>query len=110
MTTRIFGAFGGTWLAITAFMWPHGMAGKILTFLCGILVAVLALVSIYERRAAYLNAALAVVLFAATMLFADGAYATFWNNSVVAIAIFGAALMDGGPDAVRRERELYGRT
>jgi hypothetical protein len=35
--------------------------------------------------------------------------ATTWNNAIVAIAIFVAALVDNGPAAVRRERQLYGR-
>ena len=50
-----------------------------------------------------------MLLFLSVLTLPSLAKATQWNNAIVAIAIFVAALVDNGPEAVRHERELYGR-
>jgi hypothetical protein len=109
MTTRIFNALIGIWLLVTAFMWPHLLAERIVTIVAAVLTFVLALLSIYTGAARYLNASVAVLLFLSTLVLPAITRATTWNNAIVAIAILAASLVDNGPEAIRPERELYGR-
>jgi hypothetical protein len=109
MTTRIFNALIGIWLFVTAFMWPHAHGEFMVTVTVAILTFALAIVAIYSGAARYLNAVVAVMLFLSALTLPSLTRATTWNNAIVAIAIFVAALVDNGPAAVRRERELYGR-
>jgi hypothetical protein len=109
MTTRIFNALIGIWLFVTAFMWPHAPAERTITIVAAILTFALAILAIYTKIARHLNAVLAVLLFLTVLSMPSLTRATQWNNAIVAIAIFVAALVDSGPEAVRRERELYGR-
>ena len=50
------------------------------------------------------------MLFVSAIVLASWSGPTMWHNAVVAIGLFAAALFDGHPEPVRRERELYGRT
>ena len=109
MTTRIFNALIGIWLFVTAFMWPHTSAEMTVTVVAAILTFALAILAIYTQAARYLNAIVAVLLFLSVLTLPSLARATQWNNAIVAIAIFVAALVDNGPQAIRQERELYGR-
>jgi hypothetical protein len=112
MTIRIFNVLMGTWLFISAFMWPHSPLEAAFTMACGGLTVVFALATIYSGAFRYVNAGLAVLLFISTIVLTAGAWRgpTMWHNAVVAIALFVIALFDGSPETVRRERELYGRT
>jgi hypothetical protein len=109
MTTRIFNALIGIWLFVTAFMWPHTSFERTVTILAAILTFGLAILAIYTFGARYLNAFVAVLLFISALTLPSLSRATQWNNAIVAIAIFVVALVDNGPEAVRRERQLYGR-
>jgi hypothetical protein len=109
MTTRIFNALIGIWLFVTAFMWPHAHGEWMVTVVAAVLTFALAIVAIYTAAARYLNAAVAVMLFLSALTLPSLTRATTWNNAIVAIAIFVAALVDNGPAAGRRERQLYGR-
>jgi divalent metal cation (Fe/Co/Zn/Cd) transporter len=108
MTTRIFNALIGIWLFVTAFMWGHTQAEMTVTIVAAILTFALAILAIYTRAARYVNAIVAVLLFLSVLTLPSLTRATQWNNAIVAIAIFVAALVDNGPQAIRRERELYG--
>lgn len=110
MSIRIFNVLMGTWLFISAFMWPHSPLEAAFTMACGGLSVVFALATIYYGGFRYLNAGLAVVLFTSTVVLAGWRGPTMWHNAIVAIALFVLALFDSSPEAVRRERELYGRT
>ena len=116
MSLRILNVLIGTWLFISAFMWPHSPLEAAFTMACGGLSVVLALATIYHRGFRYLNAGLAVVLFVSTIVLAAWRGPTMWHNAVVAIALFVLALFDGTSEAVHRaeavhrERELYSRT
>jgi hypothetical protein len=108
MTTRIFNALLGIWLFVTAFMWPHTHFQFAITILAAILTFTLSIMSIYLRGARHLNVVVAIFLFLSSLSLHSLSHATTWNNAIVAIAIFVSALVDKGPGAVRRERELYG--
>ncbi|HVZ85633.1 MAG TPA: hypothetical protein VHG72_01595 [Polyangia bacterium] len=109
MTTRIFNALLGVWLFFSAFMWQHAPAEKAVTILAAVLTFILAIASIYVGVARFLNAGLAVLLFLCALALPALTHATTWNNTIVAASIFVAALVDNGPQSIRRERELYGR-
>jgi hypothetical protein len=109
MTARIFNVLIGTWLFLSAFMWPHHSAQGFAALVCGALTVLFALLTIYLPSVRYLTAATAVVLFVASLGSAMRLDRTFWHNAVIAIAIFVAALLDPATVGLRRERELYGR-
>jgi len=109
MTTRIFTALIGMWLFVSAFMWPHSQAVGALTIICAVLTFLLAIGSFYSLFSRYANMVVAAALFIGTLVLQSGTRATVWNNVIVAAAILAAALIDRGPEGVRRERELYGR-
>jgi hypothetical protein len=110
MTTRIFNALIAIWLFATAFMWPHAHLAQEVTIVAAVLTFVLSIMSMYVRGARHLNAVVAVFLFLSALTLPAMTRATVWNNAIVAIAILIAALVDRGPQAVRREREVFGRT
>ena len=109
MTARIFNVLIGTWLFLSAFVWPHQSAQGFTALVCGALTVFFALVTIYLPNVRYLTAAVGrrAVRRVAGVVIATGR--TFWHNAVIAVAIFVAALLDPGPAGARRERELYGR-
>jgi hypothetical protein len=108
MTTRIFNALIGIWLFATAFMWPHTSTEMTVTIGAAIATFALAILAIYTGTARYVNAIVAVLLFLSALTLPTLTKATQWNNTIVAVAVFVAALVDNGPEAVQRERELYG--
>jgi hypothetical protein len=110
MTARIFNALIAIWLFVTAFMWPHTHLAQGVTIVAAVLTFILSILEMYVRGARYLNAVVAVFLFLSALTLPALSRATAWNNAIVAIAILISALVDRGPQGVRRERELYGRT
>lgn len=109
MTTRIFNALIAIWLFATAFMWPHAHLAQEVTIVAAVLTFILSIMEMYVRGARYLNAVVAVFLFLSALTLPAVTRATVWNNAIVAIAILVSALVDRGPQGMRRERELYGR-
>jgi hypothetical protein len=109
MTIRIFNALIGIWLFATAFMWPHAQAEFVVTVVAAILTFALAILAMYTRAAHYMNALVGILLFLSALALPTLTRTTTWHNAVIAIAIFVASLVDNGPEAVREERELYGR-
>jgi hypothetical protein len=110
MTPRIFNILLGTWLFLSSFAWPHSSPAFVVALACGALTVLLSLASSYASGVRYLIAAVAVILLVASLTTSASRWdKTFWHNSVVAVAIFIAALLDRGTAGVRHERELYGR-
>lgn len=111
MALRIFNVLMGTWLFISAFMWPHSPGEAAFTMACGGLTVVFALATIYHNGFRYLNAGLAVLLFVSTLVLTGWRGLTMWHNAVLAIGLFVLALFGGNAESALREREeLYGRT
>jgi hypothetical protein len=110
MTARIFNALVGVWVFVSAFVWPHAQAQKVNTAICGVLAVALAVATMYSEAARYVNVALGVWLFLSTFLLPGLGREPLWSNAIMGIAIFASALIESGPDDIRRERELYGRT
>ena len=68
MSLRILNVLIGTWLFVSAFMWPHSPLEAAFTMACGGLSVVFALATIYNGGFRYLNAGLAVVLFISSIV------------------------------------------
>jgi len=118
MSLRILNVLIGTWLFVSAFMWPHSPLEAAFTMACGGLSVVFALATIYYRGFRYVNAGLSALLFVSTIVVSAWRGPTMWHNAVIAIALFVLALFDGTSESLRdhdaevvqRQRELYGRT
>ena len=110
MTPRIVNALVGVWLFVSAFAWPHTHGQAVNTVACGLLAVVFALISLFVEPARYLNMALGVWLFLSTFFLPSLRQATLWNNAIMAVVLFVAALLSPGPDDLRRERDLFSRT
>jgi hypothetical protein len=109
MTVRIFSILIGTWLLFSNFAWSHSNAESAVTVAGALLTIVFSVLAIFTRNARFATAGIGVLLFIGTLLTSERGTATLWNNTIFGIAIFVAGLLDGGPEAIREEGELYGR-
>lgn len=109
MTTRIFNILMGLWLFASAFVLPQGRGQLASTAICGVLAALFAALTSYDRRSRYVTAAVgAFVVVLAFAVYPMGS-ATFWHNGIMGISIAVGGLADRGPLADSYERDLYGR-
>jgi len=109
LTSRIFNVLAGIWLFASAFAWPHGKGQLGYTAICGALTVLSAILTTTYAWARYVTIAVGVVLFVLAFAASPLGSSTFWNNAIVGVAVVIAAFMNGGPEAVRRERDIYGR-
>ena len=110
MSARIFNVLIGLWLFMSVFMWPHTPPEEANTAICGMGAMGLALLSMVIDPARYVSAALGAWVFLSTFLLPNLSRATLWNNAIMGIALFAAALVGRGAAELRREREAFGRT
>jgi|SRR6516165_5315964 hypothetical protein len=110
MTVRIFSVLIGTWLLFSNFAWPHSSAESAVTLAGAVLTILFSVLAIFTRNARFATAVIGVFLFIGTLLVSERGTPTLWNNTIFGISIFVAGLLDGGPEVIREERELYGRT
>jgi hypothetical protein len=92
---RIANLILGAWLFISAFIWPHSPAQMTNTWIMGLIIAVLALISMAASQARYLNTAASIWLFISVWVLPGGNAGTQWNNAVVAILVFLFSLAPG---------------
>jgi hypothetical protein len=109
MTPRIFNVPAGIWLFVSAFVWPHGAGQLGYTAICGALTVLFAILTSYYGWARYLTISVGVLLFVLAFAASPWGSATFWNNAIIGVAVTIAAFVNGGSEAVRRERDVYGR-
>jgi hypothetical protein len=109
MTAQIFSVLIGVWLFLSAFAWPHGGAQFAYTAGGGVLTVAFALLSTRLYRARYATAVVGALVYVLAFFVSERGGPTFWNNAIVGIAIVVAALLSGGPEAIRLERDMYGR-
>lgn len=93
LSARALNAALGVWLFISAFLWPHTMAQRTNTWICGVLAVIFALAAARIPRARILNTILAVWLFISVWALPRATTGTAWNNVLVSIAIFCLSLM-----------------
>jgi hypothetical protein len=83
----------GSWLFISAYLWPHSDISKTNTWITGLLCVVFAAVAIKIDWFRWLNTVLACWLVISTLGVVHESGATPWNNSLVAVAIFVVSLL-----------------
>lgn len=104
----------GSWLFVSAFLWPHARHAQTDTWFVGLLMATFAATAMAVPGARRLNALLAVWLFGSTLLLARGDMLTLLHNCFVAIAVFAFSLvppLSAGVIPTRRysdEEPLFG--
>jgi len=88
----------GAWLFLSAFAWEQSSGQQTNALLSGAAAVVIGLVSLARPQARLFNTALAVWLFASAFAI-PGTGEAMWNNTLVALAIFGLSLV---PERSRR--------
>lgn len=86
-TARTVNVVLGVWLFISAWIWPHTETSRATTWICGLLVAAIALVALRIRPTRWLNAAIGAWLVIAGFLLPDIAVGTMWNNIMVGLLV-----------------------
>lgn len=87
MPARFLNLTLGLWLFISAFCWPHAGASGPVTWISGLLIALVALVSMAFPPARWLNAVLGVWVVAAAFVFQQD-NATLWHNLILGMSVF----------------------
>ena len=83
----------GIWLILSSFLWAHSEAQFANAWIVGAGAAVVAAIAMTKReQARYVNAALAVWLFASAWVLPTVADATFWNHLIVSVLMLVASL------------------
>jgi hypothetical protein len=81
------------WLFASAFLWPHPRAQLHNAWVVGLLVVTLAVAGMDGLRwGRYLNAVLGAWLIISALFFSPAAGATYWNHTLVGIAILALGL------------------
>lgn len=98
----------GIWLFISAFLWPHGQAPFTNTWIMGIVVAVVAVMSLSVRDVRFVNTLagiwLVISAFALPRLYGSAGVGTTANNVIVGILVFILSLATGGVSLRRQVR------
>ena len=90
---RITNLLLGSWLFVSAFAWYHAPAHFNNSWVCGLLGAAFALLSLAVPRVRLLNTALAVWIVVSTLALPALDGPTLWNNLVVALLMFALSLV-----------------
>lgn len=72
----------GMWLQVSAFAWPHADGSRISSWVMGLLISVVAVLSLGAPPMRWLNAVLAVWLMAWTAATATGDGTSFYNGMI----------------------------
>lgn len=84
----------GLWLQISSFSWKHSDGSRISAWLPGLLISVIAVLSMSSPPMRWLNGVLALWLIAWTVLAASAEALTYWNGVVVGLLVL--VLSTGG--------------
>jgi hypothetical protein len=82
----------GGWLFLSAFIWTHSSSQFNNAWLVGANSVIVALIALRTPPARYINAALGAWLFVSIWVLPLMTRGTFWNDLVVSIVMFVAAL------------------
>jgi hypothetical protein len=83
----------GSWLFLSAFLWPHTQDLQTDTWLVGMFVVTFSLLAMALPGARKLNAVVAAWLLVSSLLLGRATPGTLVHNVVLAIAIFGLSLV-----------------
>lgn len=89
---RIFSIALGIWLFLSTFAWEHTSSQYANSWVTGVVITVIAGISLAVPRARSFNAAVAIWLFFSTFFFPSTGE-TVWNNTIVAILLLVASLV-----------------
>ncbi|HEY6079061.1 MAG TPA: hypothetical protein VIW29_09675 [Polyangiaceae bacterium] len=78
----------GLWLQISSFAWPHTDATRVSAWLPGLLISVLALLSMSVPPLRWLNGVSAIWLLAWTAATAASEPLTYWNGIACGVLVF----------------------
>jgi hypothetical protein len=87
----------GIWLVMSAFLWHHSRSQLTITWITGIVTAVVALVAMASPHARLINAVIGLWLIVSALSFSLINRATVWNNVIVGILVSLIALVGAGP-------------
>jgi hypothetical protein len=101
-TSAFINVLVGVWLLVSAFAWPHPDVLRTDTWVVGALIVSCSLLVGFLPGLRYLNAALAVWLFATTLALDNQHLGTAWNNVIAAVLVFAVSVaqsstLDGNP-------------
>lgn len=77
----------GVWLQISALAWPHSDAARISAWLPGLLISVIAVLSMSAPPMRWLNGVLALWLIAWTVVSSASDALTYWNGVVCGLLV-----------------------
>jgi hypothetical protein len=83
----------GTWLFLSAFVWPHSPAQFTNTWVTGLCIVAVAVAGRRVPAVRYLNAVLALWLFVSAFVLPGTTTGTAWNSVLVAIGLLVFALL-----------------
>ena len=86
----------GAWLVISSFLWKHSPAQFNNAWLVGAAAAVFAAIALRSELIRYVNTVVAIWLFISSWVLPVVSQATFWNNLLVAVAMFAISCSPGG--------------
>jgi hypothetical protein len=97
---RWYNAVLGAWLFVSAFLWHHAPVQFHNTWVMGIVIVVLSLLSTAVPWTRYLSALAGLWLFFSTLYLPRSNPGTTWHNCLIGLAVLGSALnarRTGGP-------------
>lgn len=77
----------GLWLQISAFAWPHGDSSRISSWVMGLLISIVAVLSMGAPPMRWLNGVLGLWLIAWTVVSASGDALSYWNGVVAGLLV-----------------------
>jgi hypothetical protein len=83
----------GLWLHISAFVWPHGDEARLSAWLPGLLISIVALLSMSSPPMRRLNAALGLWAAVWAAVAAGSDRLTYWNGVVVGVLVLTFSLI-----------------
>ena len=84
-----------SWVLFSGNAWPHTRANQLNNTIVGTGLFLFGILSIRREWARYVTLALGVWLFAFTVLVSGTSSVTFWNDAMVALAVFVLSLVGG---------------
>lgn len=94
----------GIWLFISAFVWHHSRPLFMVSWITGIVIALVALTSIGAPRTRFVNLILGIWLIISAFAFPHYSTGTVWNNVIVGIVVGWVALV--GPVSTATQRPV----
>jgi nitric oxide reductase large subunit len=93
----------GSWLFVSAFLWPHAGAQLTNTWMAGFITVVVASIGLHSSSARFLNTTLGIWIVVSALLLPFRSLGTMWNNVLVGLGIFFVSLIGRSTGPIRTE-------